>query len=301
MTHPIIEIRNVDFRFNHHGSEILNHISLEIFPNTINTILGPNGSGKTTLLRLMLGLLKPTGGDISICGEFIYPSHIKSSKTPKPPACPKPDSIPIRSHQSDAVKTMDNPLDSAHSGTTCLNGNLKRNISIVPQTEPVSFDLNILEYVLLGRAPHLSLFQLPEENDRRIAREAIDAVGLSHMIHRSVPSLSGGENQLARIARALTQETAVILLDEPTAHLDLANIRKVTRIMHNLVDQGKTIVYTTNDPNIVSMASDRIFMLRDHHIVAAGLPEDVFTADNLSHVYGIDVQVFWQNGRPFVM
>ncbi len=288
-TAPIIEIRNVDFRFNHNGSEILNRISIDIFPHTINTILGPNGSGKTTLLRLMLGLLKPTAGLISICGEPIHKRHAERGKSVNRTNHPVVDA-----HAGPSV-------DVTATGSACMIGNLKRNISIVPQTEPVSFDLDILEYVLLGRAPHLTLFQLPDENDRRIAREAIEAVGLSHMIHRTVSSLSGGENQLARIARALTQETAVILLDEPTAHLDLANIRKVTRIMHYLTDQGKTIVYTTNDPNIVSMASDRIFMLKDHYIVASGLPDEVFTAANLSHVYGIDVTVFWQDGRPFVM
>ena len=266
---PIIRIQDVDFRFNHNGSEVLRSVSLDIFPHTINTILGPNGSGKTTLLRLMLGLLKPSSGMISVCGGTVYPSRSNVSGTSDRAPCDRSDQ--------------------------------KRNISIVPQTEPVSFDLNLLEYVLLGRAPHLSLFQLPDENDRRIAGESIEAVGLSHMTGRSVQSLSGGENQLARIARALTQETAVILLDEPTAHLDLANIRKVTRIMHDLADRGKTIVYTTNDPNIVAMASDRIFMLKDHNILAAGTPAEVFTAANLGRVYGIDVQVFWQGGRPFVM
>lgn len=250
---PVIDIRNLYFRFSSDSADVLSNLSMQIYPHTINAILGPNGSGKTTLLRLALGLLKPYSGEVLINGR---PAHTD-------------------------------------------NSDIKRLVSIVPQTERFSFELNILEYVLLGRAPHLSLFQLPTDEDRSIAFEAIKTVGLQHLIQRPVSYLSGGENQLARIARALTQETNIILLDEPTAHLDLANISKITRIMHQLSDQGKTIIYSTNDPNIVSIAADNVLMLKNHHIMAAGIPSDVFTSANLSELYGIKVDVFRQDGKYF--
>lgn len=251
---PIIDIHNLYFRFSSDSTDVLNDLSMQVFPHTINAILGPNGSGKTTLLRLILGLLKPYSGTVLI------------------------NERPVHADNMD----------------------IKRLVSIVPQTERVSFELNILEYVLLGRAPHLSLFQLPTDEDRRIAFEAIKMVGLKHLIQRPVSYLSGGENQLARIARALTQETEIILLDEPTAHLDPANISKVTRIMRQLSKQGKTIIYTTNDPNIVSIAADNVLMLKNHHIMAAGAPTNVFTSANLSELYSIPMDVFRQDGKFFV-
>jgi iron complex transport system ATP-binding protein len=253
---PIIDIRDLRFRFKTETADVLSNFSMHVQPRTINAVLGPNGSGKTTLLRLILGFLNPDAGTILVNGS---PVHAEGS------------------------------------------AGMKRMISIVPQTERVSFELDIMEYVLLGRAPHLSLFQLPADTDRRIACQAIETVGLKHLMHRPVSSLSGGEHQLARIARALAQETDIILLDEPTAHLDLANIRIVTRIMHRLTAEGKTIVYTTNDPNIVSIAASQVFMLKNHRIMAAGPPAEVFTRSNLSSLYGIDVDIVRQDGRGFVV
>jgi iron complex transport system ATP-binding protein len=256
MTQPrtVIDIHGLCFRFE--TNKVLQNISMKINPASINAILGQNGSGKTTLLRLILGLLQPTAGDISICGLATHPGA---------PAA------------------------------------LKRLVSVVPQTEPISFDLNVQEYVLLGRAPHLPLFRMPNHHDRAVALQSIRTVGIEHLVFRPVLSLSGGENQLARIARALTQETDIILLDEPTAHLDLSNIKIVTDIMRQLAINGKTIIYTTNDPNIVSIAADRVFMLKDQCLTASGPPSDVFTEENLSRVYGVDVEVFVKNGRSFVL
>ncbi len=250
----VIDIHGVCFQFD--TTEVLQNISMTISAASVNAILGQNGSGKTTLLRLILGLLQPTAGDISICGRSTFPG---------------------------------------------ASAALKRLVSVVPQTEPVSFDLNVQEYVLLGRAPHLPLFRMPNHHDRAIVLQSIRTVGIEHLMFRPVSSLSGGENQLARIARALTQETDIILLDEPTAHLDLSNIKIVTGIMRRLAHEGKTIVYTTNDPNIVSIAADRVFMLKDHRLAASGAPAKVFTAQNLSYVYGVDVEVFVKNGRPYVL
>jgi iron complex transport system ATP-binding protein len=182
-----------------------------------------------------------------------------------------------------------------------LRGSLKQKIGLVPQKESIPFDLNILEYVLLGRAPHLGIFHHPGESDRAIAVESLKAVGLDHMMGRSVPSLSGGESQLAMVARSLTQETDILLMDEPTAHLDLANTRKILQIMRMLLNSGKTVIYTTNDPNAASFAADYIVLFKTGSIVASGDLKTVFTSENLSAVYGIDVDVLWSNGRPYAM
>jgi iron complex transport system ATP-binding protein len=178
---------------------------------------------------------------------------------------------------------------------------LKRLIGFVPQKETIPFDLSLLEYVVLGRAPHLGLFQLPGEEDRRIALSSLKTVGLDHLAARKVPSLSGGENQLAMVARALTQETRILLLDEPTAHLDIANTKKIQNLMQRLVREGKTVVFTTNEPNTASACADYAVLLKKGRLEAAGPIGEVITADHLSTVYGIDVQVIPIKNRPFVV
>lgn len=180
-------------------------------------------------------------------------------------------------------------------------GRLKQVLGLVPQKESIPFELNVLEYVLLGRAPHLGIFDHPSEADRTIAMESIQAVGMQHLILRTVPSLSGGENQLAMVARALTQETDILLMDEPTAHLDLANTRKILQIMRMLIGKGKTVLYTTNDPNAASFAADYVILFKQGSVIASGKLKTVFTSENLSEVYGIGVDVLWSNGRPFAM
>ena len=178
---------------------------------------------------------------------------------------------------------------------------LKRIVALVPQKESVPFDINLMEYVLLGRAPHLGVFQRPSKRDRRIAWDALDTVGMQHMADRTVPSLSGGESQLAMVARALTQQTEILLMDEPTSHLDLANTKVILQIMQRLVKQGKTVIYTTNDPNAAGAAADHVVMIRNGHVACAGEMKVVFTSENLTHVYGVDVEVFWKNSTPYIM
>ena len=117
---------------------------------------------------------------------------------------------------------------------------MKQLIALVPQEESVAFDLSVLDYVLLGRAPHLRLLAQPGEDDLHIAIEALETTGLAALQDRAFPSLSGGERQLATIARALAQETAILLMDEPTSHLDLANRRRVFQVMRVLKGVGKT-------------------------------------------------------------
>jgi iron complex transport system ATP-binding protein len=178
---------------------------------------------------------------------------------------------------------------------------LRRQLGLVPQEERIPFDLSLLEYVLLGRAPHLNLLQLPGDTDRRIALHAIQTVGLSGLEARSVPSLSGGERQLASIARALAQGTDILFLDEPTSHLDLVNTKRILDVMVSLGRAGKTVVFTTHDPNAASIVADRVVLLREGRIMAAGRLKDVFSPENLTRTYGIDIKVMFIEERPFLI
>ncbi len=178
---------------------------------------------------------------------------------------------------------------------------LSQVVGLVPQDEPVTFDLSVLEFVLLGRAPYLNLLERPEERDRQVALRALATIGLTALQHRPVPSLSGGERQLATIARALAQEPLILLSDEPTSHLDLGNTQRILHILRLLGNDGKTIVFTTHDPNLAAAIADYVVLLREGRILATGSTADVLTSEYLSATYGIAVEVIQWRGRPLVV
>jgi iron complex transport system ATP-binding protein len=165
-------------------------------------------------------------------------------------------------------------------------------IGLVPQDEHIPFDFSVLEYVLLGRAPYLRPLQMPGEAERRVALAALEMVGLGALQHRHLPSLSGGERQLATLARALAQQPQVLLLDEPTAHLDLSNQGRLLAILRELADQGRTLVLTTHDPNLAASVANLIVLMRDGRVLTSGLPEETLTAGGLSATYGVPVRVY---------
>ena len=178
---------------------------------------------------------------------------------------------------------------------------LRQLIALVPQEESVAFDLSVLEYVLLGRAPHLRLLAQPGEDDVQIATDAIETTGLTALQDRAFTSLSGGERQLVTIARALAQQTAILLMDEPTSHLDLANRRRVFQVMRVLKGVGKTILFTTHDPNAAASVADYALLLRDGRILAAAPVREAFTSRNLSETYSVNVEVIPIRNRPVVL
>jgi iron complex transport system ATP-binding protein len=111
---------------------------------------------------------------------------------------------------------------------------LSQWMGLVPQSEYIPFEYSVLEYVLLGRAPYLGPLDLPAPADIQIARKALDQIGIPDLEQRPIPALSGGELQLVLIARALTQQPKILLLDEPTSHLDLSNRNATLRILNQL-------------------------------------------------------------------
>jgi iron complex transport system ATP-binding protein len=174
-------------------------------------------------------------------------------------------------------------------------------IGLVPQDEHIPFDFSVLEYVLLGRAPYLGPLQMPREADRQVALAALEMVGLDALRDRSVPSLSGGERQLATLARALAQQPEVLLLDEPAAHLDLSNQARLLAILGQLAAQGTTLMLTTHDPNLAASVASLIVLMRDGRVLTAGLPEATLTAEALSATYRVPVHVYNVNHRPIIL
>lgn len=176
-----------------------------------------------------------------------------------------------------------------------------RLIGLVPQDEHIPFDFSVLEYVLLGRAPYLHALQMPGETDRRVALEALHTAGLAHLQDRHLPNLSGGERQLAIVARALAQGPRILLLDEPTAHLDLSNKGRLLAIMRDLAVQGVSLVLTTHDPNLASSIASLTILMREGQILDIGPPEAMLTARKLSETYGVPVQVFHVGNRRVIL
>lgn len=164
-----------------------------------------------------------------------------------------------------------------------------RLLGLVPQSEHIPFEFTLLDYVLLGRAPYLGPLAMPGDQDAEAARQAIQRVGLSGLSQRPVTHMSGGERQLAMIARALAQHPAILLLDEPTAHLDLANRRRVRDVLRQLVADGITVVCTTHDPALAAGMAEAIVLMRAGEVIAAGPSETTLTSEKLSATYGLPV------------
>lgn len=175
-----------------------------------------------------------------------------------------------------------------------------RTIGLLPQKEPASFDYTVLEYVLLGRAPYLKPLEVPGPADIRIATNALNSIGIPEMKQRLLPTLSGGETQLVLLSRSLAQDPDILLLDEPTNHLDLKNRREMVRLLRELNKKGKTIVFTTHDPELASILADHLILMGPNWIESGPFPE-FFREEKLSRVYGIPVKLKEIEGHSRVL
>jgi iron complex transport system ATP-binding protein len=174
-------------------------------------------------------------------------------------------------------------------------------LGLVPQEETPAFNLNVLETVLLGRAPYLSLLQRPGEQDYATAFRAMETVGIAALWDRPVPALSGGERQLVILARALTQEPAILLLDEPTSHLDVGNARRILGLMRDLRAQGQTVLFTTHDPNAAATTADHVVLMRQGRVLQAGPVTETLTSAHLSATYDVPIDVLHdRQDRPLI-
>lgn len=183
---------------------------------------------------------------------------------------------------------------------------IARHVAFVPQETQQAFPFTINEMVLMGRYPHHNrTWGLGWEGsrDRAVAMQAMRDLDVAHLGTRLITNVSGGERQRAVIARALAQEPEVLLLDEPTAFLDLHHQLDIARIIRRLNrERGLTVVLVSHDLNLASQYCDRLLLLREGEIVTMGLPEDVLAGESLERVYGCSVLVdrHPQSGRPRV-
>ncbi len=164
---------------------------------------------------------------------------------------------------------------------------LAASVALVPQIAPYTHGFNVIELVLMGRYPHLGRFQIEGREDNRIARDAMRLTETEQFADRTLDTLSGGERQRVFIARALTQQPRVLLLDEPTTNLDVLHQLKVLNVVRRLVDDGLTAIAAIHDLNMAARYCDRLVLLSGGRVLAEGPPEQVLSPETMESAFGV--------------
>ena len=179
-----------------------------------------------------------------------------------------------------------------------------RLVSVVPQATNLPPNFTAQDVVLMGRTPYLGWFEIENEADHEAVREAMQRTDTLDMVDRPISELSGGEQQRLLIARALAQAAPIMLLDEPTAHLDLRHQDRVLGLVRALAkDEGLAVLLALHDLNLVAKFADRVALLSESVVRKVGTPEEVLEADLLAAVYGIRIDVVPHpvDGKPLVL
>ncbi|MBC7120173.1 MAG: ABC transporter ATP-binding protein [Candidatus Methanosuratus sp.] len=179
---------------------------------------------------------------------------------------------------------------------------LSRAIGYVPQAHAPSFPFTVFDVVLMGRVSYLNIFQQPSKADYMKAEEALSTVGISSMRDRVYTNISGGERQLVLIARAIAQEPRLLLLDEPTAHLDFRNQITTLETVKRLSRERRIgVVMSLHDPNHALLYSDQIALMKGGKILHKGPPGEVVNEETIEEVYGLPVEMIGHSGRKFIL
>ena len=245
-TEPILAV--VDVTIAYGERRIVSGADLSIAGGELVALVGPNGAGKSSLLRAMTGVLRPSAGEVHLCGG------------------------PIASMDRAAIA---------------------RTIAVVPELVQLPFEMPVHEVVALGRLPHEPPFTGLRPADRLAVVRAMERVGIVHLALRDVRELSMGERQLVFIAVAVAQSASILVLDEPTAHLD---IRHQVDVMELLVDlnrrDGTTVIAVLHDLALAAHFFPRIAVMSEGRIVADGSPAATLGADRIRSVFGVDPALF---------
>ena len=219
---------------------------------------------------------------------------------------------PNGSGKSTILKTMSRVIMPL-GGTVLVDGrdlsgyarqDLAKRVGVVPQLPLLPSTFTAFEIVLMGRNPHLGLFQHETRRDYDLAREAMAKTGTLHLAERHINELSGGEIQSVLIARVLVQETDSILLDEPTANLDIGRQIEVMDLISRLCrEQQLTVIAAIHDLNLAAQYCTRLLLISGGRLYAEGAPAEVITDENVAEVYGAGNTVFTHplNGLPTVL
>ena len=191
-------------------------------------------------------------------------------------------------------------LLAKHSGSIALEGQsietlsrseIARLIGYVPQGHSGYFAYTVRDFVLMGRTAHLGIFSSPSKKDFDVADRALASLGMAQLAERPITEVSGGERQLALVARALAQEPRLLVLDEPTANLDFGNQVRVLERIAGLARTGISILFSSHAPDHAFLCAQRALLLAEGRALEIGAPREVIRADTLQRLYGVSVQV----------
>jgi iron complex transport system ATP-binding protein len=251
-----LTVEDVSFRYSATQSGrpwTVERMSFDVKSGEVLGIVGPNGSGKSSLLKLLAGLLHPQSGTIRLAGQAI------------------------------------NDLTSLA---------IARTLAMVPQEQVQVFPFTVVETVLMGRFPHRQAgwwsmgMEAERGDDLAAAHRAMVETDVVDLADRLVSDLSGGERQRVMIARALAQEPRILLLDEPTAFLDLNHQIELCSLIQRLAkERSLTVVLVSHDLNVASLLCNRLVMVKDGKICTQGTPAETIRPEVLRAVYGCDVVV----------
>nr|WP_321402218.1 ABC transporter ATP-binding protein [uncultured Desulfobacter sp.] len=196
------------------------------------------------------------------------------------------------------------------SGTVQINGmdirrlksgQMARSVAYVPQAHQCAFPFTVGQVVLMGRTPHLNRFFTPGTKDRKLADHAMQTLGIHHLADTAFNRLSGGQQQMVLIARAIAQQTELIFLDEPAAALDFKNQIRLWQTLQNIAEQGTAILACTHDPNHVSWFCRSAVVLDRSGLVAKGPTGQVMTQEMMDRIYNETCQVKEVNGLKIMV
>lgn len=207
---------------------------------------------------------------------------------------------PNGSGKTTLLKTLNN-INEITNGQILFEGKdirefptkeLAKNISFMNQNTNISFDFPCIDIVVLGRYPYLKDFGEYEKSDLEIARKYMSRTNTLKFENKSITSLSGGERQRVLFAKTLTQEAKIILLDEPTASLDMKYEEEIFKILKELKNENKGMIAIIHNLRTAIKYCDKLILLHDGKAVQVGTPEEIITEENLLKVYGIKVKVY---------
>ncbi len=165
-------------------------------------------------------------------------------------------------------------------------------VSYVPQEFHINFPYTVHEVVLMGRNPYINPVKGPTGEDEERVDEVLELLGIKNMENRQFTSLSGGEKRLVLIARALAQDSKLVVLDEPTSFLDFKNRISILSIIRDVARKtGRLTLLTLHDPNLACLFCDKVYLLKAGRIIGSGVPDKIINEDNIEKIYGLEVKV----------
>ena len=168
---------------------------------------------------------------------------------------------------------------------------LARKLAYIPQSHNPVFNYNVFDMVLMGTTAQTGKFSSPGKMQNKLAEDALERLGISHLSHRGYANLSGGERQLVLIARAIAQQAKILIMDEPSASLDFGNRLRVMQTVQNLTKEGYCVIQSTHDPEQAYLYSDKILAMHEGQVLACGTPREILDAELISKLYGVAVEI----------